>query len=62
MDYDTESKLIVPADASKYKIMEVAPFIGIPIIVIIFIIFMIQTSKKSKQAKIVTSKNMRNLK
>ena len=62
VDYDTESKLIVPADASKYKIMEVAPFIGIPIIVIIFIIFMIQTSKKSKQAKIVTSKNMRNLK
>ncbi len=62
VDYDTESKLIVPADASKYKIMEVAPFIGIPIIVIVFVIFMIQTSKKSKQAKIVTPKNMRNLK
>lgn len=62
VDYDTESKLIVPADASKYNIMNVAPFIGIPIILILFIAFMIRTSKKHNGNGSKKSGNMRKIK
>ena len=55
VDYNEETRLIVPADASRYSNLVVAPFIGAPILLIAFIIFLIMTSKrplrKDKQQK-----------
>ena len=55
VDYNEETRLIVPADASRYSNLAVAPFIGAPILLIAFIIFLIMTSKrplrKDKQQK-----------
>jgi len=62
VDYDTESKLIVPADASKYDVLEVAPFVGIPLIVIAFIIFMFKTSNRGRKTGKIKPEDMRNLK
>ena len=45
VDYNEETKLIVPADATRYGNLVVAPFIGAPLLLIAFIIFMILTSK-----------------
>jgi sortase A len=46
VDYNEETKLIVPADATRYGNLIVAPFIGAPILLIIFIVFLARTSKK----------------
>ena len=45
VDYNEETRLIVPADATRYGNLVVAPFIGAPLLLIAFIIFMILTSK-----------------
>lgn len=50
VDYSEESRLIVPADATRYNNMVVAPFIGAPILFIAFIVFLIRT-RKPKKAK-----------
>ena len=51
VDYNEEMKLIVPADATRYGTMVIAPFIGAPMLLIAFIIFMIKTRKpKAKKA------------
>ncbi len=49
IDYDEASKVIVPADASIYGNLVIAPFIALPMLIILFIIFMITTSKKFKK-------------
>ena len=49
VDYSEETKLIVPADATRYGNMVVAPFIGAPVLLIAFIIFLIRTSKKPEK-------------
>ena len=52
VDYNEETKLIVPADATRYNYLVVAPFIAAPMILILFIWFMASTSKpKKKKAK-----------
>ncbi|MCR5342622.1 MAG: class C sortase [Butyrivibrio sp.] len=45
VDYSEETKLIVPADATRYGAMVVAPFIGAPILLLAFILYLIFTSK-----------------
>ncbi len=50
VDYSEESRLIVPADATRYSNLIVAPFLGAPILVIAFIVFLIRT-RKPKKAK-----------
>ena len=45
VDYNEETRLIVPADAIKYGNLIVAPFLAAPLLLIAFIIFMIMTSK-----------------
>ncbi len=54
VDYNEESRLIVPADATRYSNMVVAPFIGAPILLVAFIVFLIRTRrpKKAKGAKV----------
>ncbi|WP_081830020.1 class C sortase [Butyrivibrio sp. NC2002] len=49
VDYSEETKLIIPADATRYSYVVVAPFIAAPIILILFIWFLISTSKPSKR-------------
>lgn len=49
IDYDEASKVIVPADASIYGNLVIAPFIALPMLIILFIIFMITTSNKVKK-------------
>jgi sortase A len=51
VDYNEETKLIVPADATKYNNMMVAPFIAGPIILILFIWFVASTSKPRPKKK-----------
>ncbi len=55
VDYSEESRLIVPADATRYSNLIVAPFLGAPILVIAFIVFLIRT-RKPKKAKGVIEK------
>ena len=45
VDYNEETKLIVPADATRYTNLMVAPFIGAPALLFIFIIFLVRTSR-----------------
>lgn len=45
VDYNEETKLIVPADATRYGNIFVAPFIAAPILFIAFILFLFATSK-----------------
>ena len=45
VDYNEASKLIVPADASKFNSLAIAPFVAGPIILILFIWFLFSTSK-----------------
>ena len=45
VDYNEETKLIVPADATRYNNMIVAPFIAAPMILLLFVIFLFQTRK-----------------
>ncbi|WP_026525501.1 class C sortase [Butyrivibrio sp. MB2005] len=49
VDYNEETKLIVPADATRYNYLVVAPFIAAPMILILFIWFMVSTSKPRKK-------------
>ena len=51
VDYNEEVKLIVPADATRYGALMVAPFIGAPMLVIVFIIYLILTSKWYKNRR-----------
>lgn len=51
VDYNEETKLIVPADATRYGTLMIAPFIGAPMLLIAFIVFMVMTRKpKAKKA------------
>ncbi|WP_022775958.1 class C sortase [Butyrivibrio sp. AE2015] len=51
VDYNEETKLIVPADATRYGTLMIAPFIGAPMLLIAFIVFMVKTRKpKAKKA------------
>ena len=45
VDYTAETRLIVPADASRYGTLIVALFIGAPILLIAFIVYLVCTSK-----------------
>ena len=49
VDYNEETKLIVPADATRYNNLLVAPFIGGPILLILFIVFLFMTRKPKKE-------------
>ena len=49
VDYNEETKLIVPADATRYNYLVIAPFIAAPIILILFVWFLVSTSRPSKQ-------------
>ncbi|SFQ32689.1 sortase A [Butyrivibrio proteoclasticus] len=52
VDYNEETKLIVPADATRYGTLMIAPFIGAPMLLIAFIVFMVMTRKpKAKNSK-----------
>ena len=51
VDYNEESRLIVPADATRYGTMIVAPFVGAPILLIAFIIFLVRTSNRTSGKK-----------
>ena len=51
VDYNEETKLIVPADAVRYGSLVVAPFIGAPILLIAFIVFMVLTSNRGPKKK-----------
>ena len=48
VDYNEETRLIVPADALRYNNMVVAPFIGAPILIIAFVVYLIRTSKPKR--------------
>ncbi len=49
VDYDEETRLIVPADATKYNTISIAPFIAGPIILVLFIWFVISTSHPNEK-------------
>ncbi len=51
VDYNEETKLIVPADATRYGTLMVAPFVGAPALLVIFIVFLIMTSKWSRRRR-----------
>ncbi len=51
VDYSEETKLIVPADATRYGNLFVAPFIGAPLLLIAFIVYLFATSKRRKGKK-----------
>lgn len=48
VDYNEETKLIVPADAVRYNSMLIAPFIGAPMLLVAFIVFLFMTRKPKK--------------
>ena len=56
VDYNEETKLIVPADATRYNSMMIAPFIGAPLLFVAFIIFLVMTSRPKKPKKAKASK------
>lgn len=49
VDYSEETKLIVPADATRYNNMIVAPFIAAPMILLLFVIFLFMTRKPKEK-------------
>ena len=51
VDYSEEVKLVVPADATKYMPLMVAPFIGGPAIVLILVIYLILPSNRRMTGK-----------
>lgn len=51
VDYSEETKIIVPADATRYGSMVIAPFIGAPMLLVAFIVFLIMTKKPKKSKK-----------
>ena len=61
VDYNEETKLIVPADATRYGNMVVAPFIAAPLILLLFVIFLVRTRKpKGKKGSDNEVKNEKN--
>ena len=61
VDYSEETKLIVPADATRYGNLVVAPFIAAPMILVLFVIFLVRTRKpKEKKAGSNEVKNEEN--
>ena len=51
VDYSEENRLIVPADATRYNTLIIAPFIAGPLLVIAFIAYIIMTSKYVRKLK-----------
>ena len=51
VDYNEEVRMIVPADATRYGALLVAPFIGAPVLVIVFIVYLVLTSKWYRRKK-----------
>ncbi|WP_034443382.1 class C sortase [Butyrivibrio sp. AE2032] len=51
VDYNEETKLIVPADATRLGNLVVAPFIGAPLLLIVFIVYLVRTSKRPARKK-----------
>ena len=51
-----ETKIIVPADATRYGNLIVAPFIAAPVLVIAFIVYLVMTSKWFRNRKKADSK------
>ena len=51
VDYNEETRLIVPSDAIRYGNLVVAPFIGAPLLLVAFIAFMVLTSNRGKKKK-----------
>ncbi len=49
VDYNEETKLIVPADATRYGNLVVAPFIAAPLILLLFVVFLIRTRKPKEK-------------
>jgi sortase A len=49
VDYNEETRLLVPADATRYNSLYVAPFIGAPMLLLAFIIFLIRTRRPGKK-------------
>ena len=49
VDYNEETRLLVPADATRYNSLYVAPFIGAPMLLLAFIIFLIRTRRPRKE-------------
>ncbi len=60
VDYNEETRLIVPADAAKINNLVVAPFIAGPIILVLFIWFVISTSDRFRKKKIKKEDLLRN--
>lgn len=54
VDYNEETRLIVPADATKFNNLMVAPFIAGPIILVLFIWFVFSTSNHGKKKRSAT--------
>jgi len=46
VDYSEETRLIVPADATRYGNLIVAPFVAAPLLLIVFIVFLVRTSNR----------------
>ena len=51
VDYSEETKLIVPADATRYNTLLIVPFIAGPLLVLALIIYIIMTSKFVKKLR-----------
>ena len=51
VDYNEETKLIVPADATRYGNLIVAPFIAAPLLLLAFILYVIFTSKRFRNRR-----------
>ena len=51
VDYNEETKLIVPSDATRYGTLIVAVFIGAPLLILAFIAYLVVTSKWFKNRK-----------
>jgi len=49
VDYNEETRLLVPADATRYNTLLVAPFIGAPILLLAFIIFLVRTRSPKRE-------------
>lgn len=49
VDYNEETRLLVPADATRYNTLFVAPFIGAPILLLAFIIFLVRTRSPKRE-------------
>ncbi|WP_408070820.1 class C sortase [Butyrivibrio sp. JL13D10] len=59
VDYNEETRLIVPADATKVNNLVVAPFIAGPVILVLFIWFVASTSDHGKKKKAATVDDLR---